>query len=92
MDIEAQVVNAFVDVDCGGNPAGVVLDADALTPTQKLAIAQQVGLSETAFVSRSAMATAAREHPPRRVLTPRRPAPQSLASMPVATRMRDTML
>jgi len=57
MDIQAHVVNAFIDGDSGGNPAGVVLDADALTPAQKLAVAQQVGLSETAFVSRSAVAT-----------------------------------
>jgi len=57
MNVQAHVVNAFIDGDSGGNPAGVVLDADALAPAQKLAIAQQVGLSETAFVSRSAMAT-----------------------------------
>ncbi|UWQ29049.1 PhzF family phenazine biosynthesis protein [Leisingera sp. M523] len=37
----------------GGNPAGVVLDADGLSDTQMLEIAQKVGLSETAFVSRS---------------------------------------
>lgn len=38
----------------GGNPAGVVLDADDLSEAQMLEIAQKVGLSETAFVSRSA--------------------------------------
>lgn len=37
----------------GGNPAGVVLDADGLSEAQMLAVAQKVGLSETAFVSRS---------------------------------------
>ncbi|MCB4457358.1 PhzF family phenazine biosynthesis protein [Leisingera sp. McT4-56] len=37
----------------GGNPAGVVLDADGLSDAQMLEIAQMVGLSETAFVSRS---------------------------------------
>lgn len=37
----------------GGNPAGVVLDADGLSDAQMLEIAQKVGLSETAFVSRS---------------------------------------
>lgn len=54
------IVNAFVDgaqgEHYGGNPAGVVLDADALSPAEKLRIAQLVGLSETAFVSRSQVA------------------------------------
>lgn len=50
------IVNAFVDAGEGGNPAGVVLDADPLTPADKLRIARLVGLSETAFVSRSQVA------------------------------------
>ena len=50
------IVNAFVDGDQGGNPAGVVLDADTLSAADKLHIAQLVGLSETAFVSRSQVA------------------------------------
>ncbi|MCC2956348.1 PhzF family phenazine biosynthesis protein [Massilia sp. IC2-477] len=50
------IVNAFVDEGKGGNPAGVVLDADALSSAEKLRIAQLVGLSETAFVSRSQVA------------------------------------
>ncbi|KFX68085.1 phenazine biosynthesis protein [Pseudomonas taeanensis MS-3] len=53
MQIEVQIVNAFVDGEAGGNPAGVVLDADNLEQSQKLAIAAAVGLSETAFVSGS---------------------------------------
>ncbi len=57
MKLEVQIVNAFIDGEHGGNPAGVVLDADALTREQKLHIAGQVGLSETAFVSASARAT-----------------------------------
>ncbi|MHC4459763.1 MAG: PhzF family phenazine biosynthesis protein [Planctomycetota bacterium] len=40
MEIEVQIINAFIDVESGGNPAGVVLEA-------------KVGLSETAFVSSS---------------------------------------
>jgi len=48
-----QIVNAFVKDGSGGNPAGVVLDADGLSDDAMLKIAQQVGLSETAFVSRS---------------------------------------
>jgi PhzF family phenazine biosynthesis protein len=52
-EIEVQILNAFVDNDKGGNPAGVVLNADNLTNEQKLYIANAVGLSETAFVSQS---------------------------------------
>lgn len=54
--IEVQILNAFVDNNKGGNPAGVVLNADDLTNEQKLKIAAKVGLSETAFVSRSEVA------------------------------------
>lgn len=57
MFIEVQIVNAFIDGERGGNPAGVVVDANGLTAAQKLHIAQQVGLSETAFVSHSNSAT-----------------------------------
>ncbi|MDM8350526.1 PhzF family phenazine biosynthesis protein [Pseudomonas sp. sp1636] len=53
MQIDVQLVNAFVDGEAGGNPAGVVLDADNLEQSQKLAIAAALGLSETAFVSSS---------------------------------------
>ncbi|MBP3127758.1 PhzF family phenazine biosynthesis protein [Thalassospira sp. ER-Se-21-Dark] len=51
--IPVQIVNAFVKNGTGGNPAGVVLDADHYSDAQKLLIAQKVGLSETAFVSKS---------------------------------------
>lgn len=53
---EVQIINAFVDSGRGGNPAGVVLNADHLSNEQKLAIAKRVGLSETAFVSKSNVA------------------------------------
>ena len=56
MKIDVQVVNAFIDGDKGGNPAGIVLDADHLVNTQKQKIAAAVGLSETAFVSDSTSA------------------------------------
>ena len=56
MKIKAHIVNAFVDGKIGGNPAGVVLDADDLSPEQKLEIASKIGLSETAFVSSSKVA------------------------------------
>ena len=51
--VEVQILNAFVDNNAGGNPAGVVLNADDLSSQQKLQIAKAVGLSETAFVSTS---------------------------------------
>ena len=56
MMLEVPIVNAFVDQGVGGNPAGVVLDAEALDSAQKLAIAAAVGVSETAFVSPSSLA------------------------------------
>ena len=54
--IEVQILNAFVDNNTGGNPGGVVLNADNLTNDQKLKIAANIGLSETAFVSKSDIA------------------------------------
>lgn len=61
--VTARIVNGFVTLRddstgrapqaIGGNPAGVVLDADGLSDAQMLSVAQKVGLSETAFVSRS---------------------------------------
>ena len=56
MQIKLQIVKAFVDNDKGGNPAGVVMDADELSYDQKLSIAKQAGFSETAFISRSLIA------------------------------------
>jgi len=53
MEIQVLVVNAFTDNGRGGNPAGVVLDADNLHNQQKQNIASKIGLSETAFVSSS---------------------------------------
>jgi PhzF family phenazine biosynthesis protein len=53
MEIEIQIINAFIDGQSGGNPAGVVLDADNLSVRQKSKIAAEVGHSETAFVSSS---------------------------------------
>jgi PhzF family phenazine biosynthesis protein len=43
--------SAFSAVPEGGNPAGVVLDAADLTAHEMLAIAKQVGYSETAFLT-----------------------------------------
>ena len=52
--IEVFLVNAFTKDGNGGNPAGVVLNADRLNDADKLRIAQVIGYSETAFVSSDA--------------------------------------
>lgn len=61
MDITVHTVNAFTDPlappGAGGNPAGVVLQADGLSLRQRQAIAARMGLSETAFVSAATSAT-----------------------------------
>jgi len=56
MKVEVAIINAFTTKNSGGNPAGVVLDADNLNPVQMQEVARQVGLSETAFVSQSSLA------------------------------------
>ena len=56
MKVEVSIVNAFVDESIGGNPAGVVLNAQQYSQAQKQRIAAVVGLSETAFVSPSTTA------------------------------------
>ncbi|MDB2606612.1 PhzF family phenazine biosynthesis protein [Zobellia sp.] len=51
--VAVHILNAFTENGRGGNPAGVVLNADRLNSKNKLEIAKKVGLSETAFVSES---------------------------------------
>ena len=46
-------VNAFTANGEGGNPAGVVLNADSLSDEQMHKIAVEMGFSETAFLSQS---------------------------------------
>jgi len=53
MEVKIQIINAFIDGESGGNPAGVVLDADKFSSRQKSKIAAKIGLSEIAFVSSS---------------------------------------
>ncbi|HYD63047.1 MAG TPA: PhzF family phenazine biosynthesis protein [Noviherbaspirillum sp.] len=53
IEVQLQIVNAFVDDGQGGNPAGVVLDAERFSREQKQRIAALAGLSETAFISQS---------------------------------------
>lgn len=50
--VDAFLVNSFTHNGTGGNPAGVVLSADELSNQEKLEIAQVIGFSETAFVSK----------------------------------------
>lgn len=51
MKLEILRYSAFASDPCGGNPAGVVLDARALDEAAMQRIAQDVGYSETAFLS-----------------------------------------
>lgn len=53
MKIKVYQVNAFVGGENGGNPAGVVLNADELTHEHMQRIALELGYSETAFVLKS---------------------------------------
>jgi PhzF family phenazine biosynthesis protein len=50
-DIEILRYAAFSDDPSGGNPAGVVLAAGALSDAEMLAVAAEVGYSETAFLT-----------------------------------------
>lgn len=55
-NIEVNLVNSFTYNGEGGNPAGVVLNADKYSKAQKQAIALAAGYPETAFVSASDVA------------------------------------
>lgn len=51
MSAEVLRYAAFTADGAGGNPAGVVLDAEGLSDAEMLAIAHAIGYSETAFVT-----------------------------------------
>jgi trans-2,3-dihydro-3-hydroxyanthranilate isomerase len=53
MNKEIYMVNAFTFMGKGGNGAGVVADASGLTSEQMQTIAKEIGLSETAFVTKA---------------------------------------
>lgn len=53
MNIPIAVIDAFTDRPFAGNPAGVCLLDQPLTPEQMQAIAMEMNLSETAFVART---------------------------------------
>jgi trans-2,3-dihydro-3-hydroxyanthranilate isomerase len=46
-------VDAFTEQPLGGNPCAVVFDADDLDAEERLSIAREMNLSETAFISHS---------------------------------------
>ncbi len=56
MQISAFTINAFAKTPEGGNPAGVVFDADELSVVHMKRIAAALKLSETAFVMKSNVA------------------------------------
>lgn len=56
MKINIKIVHAFSMGEQGGNPAGLVLQADSIDNNQKQAIATKLGMSETAFISQSKVA------------------------------------
>jgi PhzF family phenazine biosynthesis protein len=53
MRVKVYLLKSFGVNENGGNPAGVVLDADGLSDAQKKKIAEKVGFSETAFLEKS---------------------------------------
>jgi PhzF family phenazine biosynthesis protein len=53
MNRQIYKISAFQYNNMGGNPAGVVLDADLLSESDMLTIAKEVGYSETAFIMKS---------------------------------------
>jgi PhzF family phenazine biosynthesis protein len=57
MKVSVKIINAFSIKNTGGNPAAVVLDAGKFTTEEKQLIAAKLGISETAFVSPSAVAS-----------------------------------
>lgn len=53
MQIKTKFVNAFTENPNGGNPAGVILDANNLSQQQMIGISSKLGFSESAFVQES---------------------------------------
>jgi PhzF family phenazine biosynthesis protein len=56
MKIDVFTLNAFSKAENGGNPAGVILNADYLSEMEMQRIAEKVGFSECAFVNKSDIA------------------------------------
>lgn len=58
MKVRVKQVDAFTETPLSGNSAGVVLDANGLTPDQMQRIAREMAVAETAFVLSAAAARA----------------------------------
>lgn len=56
MEISVYTLNSFAKTKEGGNPAGVVMNADSLSEVEMKNIAAILGFSETAFVLQSKVA------------------------------------
>ena len=54
--VEVYVISAFSKGGKGGNKAGVILDSHNLMPAKMMAIAKDLGYSETAFLTESDVA------------------------------------
>ena len=54
--IKIALLKAFTDDKCQGNPAGVILNADALSDEEMTYVAKEVGFSESVFVQKSNLA------------------------------------
>ncbi|MEQ1439189.1 PhzF family phenazine biosynthesis protein [Fontimonas sp. SYSU GA230001] len=72
MNLPYHILDVFTDTPYAGNPLAVVLQADALSPAQMLAVAREFNLSETVFVRAPRAATAAAQL---RIYTPARELP-----------------
>ncbi|WLQ11938.1 PhzF family phenazine biosynthesis protein [Hahella aquimaris] len=57
MNHSVKLISSFVDNGVGGNPAGVVLEADGMAEAEMQRLASLAGYPETAFVSHSDIAT-----------------------------------
>ena len=57
MNVKVHIVHSFAKTPYGGNPAGVVTDADGLAEKDMQLLAAKVGFSETAFVQKSTKAS-----------------------------------
>ncbi|MFB5763629.1 PhzF family phenazine biosynthesis protein [Paenibacillus medicaginis] len=53
MNVQVYTLNAFAKGEQGGNPAGIVLNADSMSTEEMQQVARIVGFSETAFVEKS---------------------------------------
>lgn len=54
--MKVYTIRAFAKTKEGGNPAGVVMNADCLSENEMMSIAKKLGFSETAFVMKSQFA------------------------------------